>query len=57
MKFTQNKTKFLILPILVIVVGIVMFFARGFNLDTEFVGGIRMQINVGSDFNNNSYHF
>lgn len=52
MKFTQNKTKFLILPILVIVVGIVMFFARGFNLDTEFVGGIRMQINVGSDFNN-----
>lgn len=52
MKFTQNKTKFLILPILVIVVGIVMFFARGFNLDTEFVGGIRMQINVGSQFEN-----
>ena len=52
MKFTQNKTKFLILPILIIVVGIVMYAVRGFNFDTEFVGGIRMQINVGSDFNN-----
>ena len=52
MKFTNNKAKFLILPILIVVVGIVMFFVRGFNLDTEFVGGIRMQINVGSEFNN-----
>ena len=52
MKFTQNKAKFLILPILVIIVGIVMLFARGFNFDTEFVGGIRMQINVGSSFEN-----
>ena len=52
MKFTQNKTKFLILPILIIVIGIVMYFVRGFNFDTEFVGGIRMQINVGSEFNN-----
>ena len=52
MKFTQNKTKFLILPILLIVVGIVMYAVRGFNFDTEFIGGIRMQINVGSDFNN-----
>lgn len=47
MKFTQNKTKFLLLPILVIVIGIVMLFARGFNFDTEFIGGIRMQVNVG----------
>lgn len=52
MKFTQNKAKFLILPILIIVVGIVMYAVRGFNFDTEFVGGIRMQIDVGSDFNN-----
>lgn len=48
MKFTQNKTKFLLLPILVIVIGIVMLFARGFNFDTEFIGGIRMQVNIGS---------
>lgn len=52
MKITKNKTKFLILPILIIVIGIVMYFVRGFNFDTEFVGGIRMQINVGSEFNN-----
>ncbi|MBR5809494.1 MAG: protein translocase subunit SecF [Clostridia bacterium] len=52
MKFTQNKAKFLILPILIIVVGIVMYAVRGFNFDTEFVGGIRMQVNVGSSFEN-----
>ncbi|MBE7015756.1 MAG: protein translocase subunit SecF [Ruminococcaceae bacterium] len=51
-KYTENRVKFLLLPILVIVVGIVMLFTRGFNFDTEFVGGIRMQINVGSDFEN-----
>ncbi len=51
MKFTQNKVKFLLLPILVIVIGIVMLFARGFNFDTEFVGGIRMQVNVGGPAN------
>ena len=49
-KYTNNKMKFLILPILIIIVGIVMIFTRGFNFDTEFVGGIRMQINVGKDF-------
>ena len=29
-----------------------MYFVQGFNFDTEFVGGIRMQINVGSEFEN-----
>ena len=53
MKITENKAKFLILPILLIIVGIVMYFVHGFNFDTEFVGGIRMQINVGSEFDNN----
>ncbi len=52
MKITENRVKFLILPILIIVIGAVMYFVRGFNFDTEFVGGIRMQVNVGSDFNN-----
>ena len=51
-KYTENKVKFLILPILIIIVGIVMIFTRGFNFDTEFVGGIRMQINVGKEFKN-----
>ena len=52
MKYTQNRVKFLLLPILIIVVGAVMMFTRGFNFDTEFVGGIRMQINDGSEFEN-----
>lgn len=52
MKFTKNRTKFLLLPILIIVIGIVMYFVRGFNFDTEFVGGVRMQINVGEQFEN-----
>lgn len=52
MKITENRVKFLLLPILVIVIGMVMYFVRGFNFDTEFVGGIRMQVNVGSDFEN-----
>ena len=52
MKFTQNKTKFLLLPIIIIIVGIVMYLVQGFNFDTEFVGGIRMQVNVGADFEN-----
>ncbi len=52
MKFTENRVKFLLIPILVIVVGIVMMATRGFNFDTEFVGGIRMQVNVGAEFDN-----
>ena len=51
-KYTENKMKFLLLPILIIVAGLVMYFVRGFNFDTEFVGGIRMQINVGAQFEN-----
>ena len=51
-KFTENRIKFLLLPIIIIVVGLVMFFVRGFNYDTEFVGGIRMQVNIGADFEN-----
>ncbi|MCR4719028.1 MAG: protein translocase subunit SecF [Firmicutes bacterium] len=51
-KYTENRIKFLLLPILIIAVGLVMYFVRGFNFDTEFVGGIRMQVNVGSTFDN-----
>lgn len=52
MKYTENKVKFLILPILIIIAGLVMYFVSGFNFDTEFVGGIRMQIDVGAEFDN-----
>ncbi len=51
-KYTENRVKFLLLPILIIAAGLVMIFIRGFNYDTEFVGGIRMQLNVGSSFEN-----
>ena len=50
--YTENKVKFLLLPIIIIVVGLIMYFVRGFNFDTEFVGGIRMQVNVGAQFEN-----
>ena len=50
--YTENKIKFLLLPIIIIIVGIVLIFTRGFNFDTEFVGGIRMQVNIGSAFEN-----
>ena len=51
-KYTENRIKFLLLPLIIIVVGLIMYFVRGFNFDTEFIGGIRMQINVGSEFEN-----
>lgn len=51
-KYTENRVKFLLLPIVLIVVGLIMYFVRGFNFDTEFVGGIRMQVNVGAEFDN-----
>lgn len=49
--YSANKIKFLILPLLVIVAGIVMYFVNGgFNFDVEFVGGTRMQVDVATNF-------
>lgn len=51
--FTKNKVKLLLLPVIIIVLGIIMYFVHGgFNFDVEFMGGIRMQINVGESFKN-----
>ena len=51
--YTKNKAKLLLLPIIIIVAGIVMYFVHGgFNFDVEFMGGIRMQVNVGESFKN-----
>lgn len=51
--FSKYKLQFLLLPILVVVLGIVMYFVHGgFNFDVEFLGGIRMQVEIGQDFNN-----
>ena len=51
--YSSNKVKFLILPLAIIVAGIIMFFIRGgFNFDVEFVGGIRMQVDINDNFSN-----
>lgn len=42
---TKNKTKTLLVPIAVIILGIVMYFVHGgFNFDVEFLGGIKMEV-------------
>lgn len=51
--FVANRIKFLILPVLIIVVGIAMYFVHGgFNFDVEFMGGVRMQVDFGQNVNN-----
>lgn len=50
---TKNKIKFLLIPAVIIVVGIIMFFVKGgFNFDIEFKGGIRMQVDMTQSFDN-----
>lgn len=50
---TGNKFKLLILPVLIIVAGIVFYFVNsGFNFDIEFKGGIRMQVDMKTQFDN-----
>ncbi len=50
---TKNKGKYLLLPIIVVIAGIVMYFVNsGFNFDIEFMGGIKMQVNMGTSFDN-----
>ena len=42
---TKNKTKTLLVPIAIIILGIVMYFVHGgFNFDVEFLGGIKMEV-------------
>lgn len=51
--FVANRIKYLIIPALIIVVGIVMYFVHGgFNFDVEFMGGIRMQVDLGQNIDN-----
>lgn len=48
--FVKNKIKFLIIPAIIIVLGIVFFAVKGgFNFDIEFMGGIRMQVDMEQD--------
>ena len=42
-QFVENRIKFLLLPLVIIAVGVIMYFVHGgFNFDIEFMGGIRM---------------
>ena len=51
--YTQNKVKFLLLPVIILVLGIVMYFVHGgFNFDVEFVGGTRMQVAINGSVDN-----
>ena len=51
--YSANKVKFLLLPLVIVALGIVMYFVHGgFNFDVEFMGGIRMQVDVGQNFDN-----
>lgn len=51
--FVENRIKYLIIPALIVVVGIVMYFVHGgFNFDVEFLGGIRMQVDLGQNVDN-----
>ena len=53
MNFVKNKCKFIIIPIVLIIAGIVMFCVNGgFNFDVEFSGGTRMQVKIGQEYKN-----
>lgn len=44
---TSNRWKFVLLPAVIIVLGIIMYFVNGgFNFDVEFMGGSRLQIEL-----------
>ena len=46
-----EKTKlWFAIPACIIIIGLVFFIFRGFNLDIEFAGGTMMQINIGQEF-------
>jgi preprotein translocase SecF subunit len=50
---TKNRWKFMIIPALIVLAGIIMYVVHGgFNFDVEFMGGIRMQVNMHSEFDN-----
>lgn len=53
LELTKNRWKLLILPVIVIVLGIVLYIVHGgFNFDVEFLGGTRMQVELNTVFDN-----
>ena len=53
LKIYENRFKFLLLPAVIIVLGIIFYFVNGgFNVDVEFSGGTRLHVNMEQSFNN-----
>lgn len=53
LNYTKNRILYLLVPVAIIIAGIVMYFVHGgFNFDIEFMGGIRMQVNMNASFDN-----
>ena len=51
--FVSNRWKYLILPAAIIVLGIIFLIINGgFNYDVEFLGGTRMQLELGTAYDN-----
>lgn len=51
--FVGNRWKYVLLPAIIIVLGVVfMVMHGGFNYDIEFLGGTRMQVDLGASYDN-----
>ncbi len=49
----KNRWKFTLVPALIILVGIIMYAVHGgFNFDVDFMGGVRMEVNMHTEFEN-----
>ena len=51
MNFLKHKNIFLIFSALVIVSGLVFGFSKGFKFDIDFMGGTRIQVDIGEEYN------
>ena len=50
---TTNRWKFILLPAVIVLAGIIMYFVNGgFNFDVEFMGGSRLQVQMPSGTDN-----
>ena len=50
---TTNRWKFIILPAVIVLAGIIMYFVNGgFNFDVEFMGGSRLQVQMPAGTDN-----
>jgi len=51
--FTANRWKYTLLPVAIIVIGLIFLLVhKGFNYDIEFMGGVRMQVELGTTYEN-----